>query len=371
MISGPHLMPFRNREIDFLRGIAIILVLFRHRNLNMVLYRGGWVGVDLFFVLSGFLVSNLLFNEYKRFGNVKPLLFLARRGFKIYPSYYLIVAIRVLFLVWLTWDGKSFFYRNHVWNTVFFVQNYWPGICGPTWSLAVEEHFYVLLALIIWLTSKLKLLERGHFFPLFCLGLLILVLTARLLTLHYYPISYQRNIFPTHLRLDSLVAGVILAWFHCFRAGSVQIFYSKIRYWAWPSALVMASTAFWLPVDGWYMVSFGYTINYLAFGFILLGFIYDPLPGKWLQRIFTKWAYALVWQTGRFSYNIYLWHAVAQSVFLKLIIHFWPHFGKEQVWHSVFYFVFSFGMGILATVSLENYFLTLRNRLAPTRVLTE
>ncbi len=66
----------RLRELDFLRGIAIILVLLNHKHLFDFTQTVGWVGVDLFFVLSGFLVSGLLFKEYIKFGNIKPLLFL-------------------------------------------------------------------------------------------------------------------------------------------------------------------------------------------------------------------------------------------------------------------------------------------------------
>jgi peptidoglycan/LPS O-acetylase OafA/YrhL len=76
-------------EIDFLRGIAIVLVLLHHHWLFDLPQRVGWAGVDLFFVLSGFLVSGLLFAEYKQFGGIKPFHFLIRRGFKIYPLFYL------------------------------------------------------------------------------------------------------------------------------------------------------------------------------------------------------------------------------------------------------------------------------------------
>src|SRR4051812_10077352 len=79
----------RLRELDFLRGVAIILVLLRHIPLFDSTMRMGWIGVDLFFVLSGFLVSGLLFKEYLKFGDIRPKLFLIRRGFKIYPVYFI------------------------------------------------------------------------------------------------------------------------------------------------------------------------------------------------------------------------------------------------------------------------------------------
>ena len=80
-------------SIDFLRGVAVLLVVFRHITLEPILLTVGWAGVDLFFVLSGFLVSNLLFQEYKQTQSVKPIRFLIRRGFKIYPLFYLIIIL--------------------------------------------------------------------------------------------------------------------------------------------------------------------------------------------------------------------------------------------------------------------------------------
>jgi len=93
--------------LDILRAIAIGLVLGHHMGrppadpsvLMRVIagwQRGGWIGVDLFFVLSGFLISGLLFREYDRHGQIKLSRFLARRGLRIYPPFYAFLAITVL-----------------------------------------------------------------------------------------------------------------------------------------------------------------------------------------------------------------------------------------------------------------------------------
>ena len=86
----------RIEELDFLRGIAVILVLFRHHEFFEPLHRAGWIGVDLFFVLSGFLVSKLLFIQFKDSMNVKISNFLVRRGLKIYPLFYFMLLLTVL-----------------------------------------------------------------------------------------------------------------------------------------------------------------------------------------------------------------------------------------------------------------------------------
>ncbi len=127
----------RIKSIDFLRGIAVLLVIFRHIYLEPILVTIGWAGVDLFFVLSGFLVSNLLFQEYKQTQTVKPIRFLIRRGFKIYPLFYLMIFL--LFFM-ETHRSPQFYdiYKARLLNEVLFIQNYHYDVTliGHTWSLA-------------------------------------------------------------------------------------------------------------------------------------------------------------------------------------------------------------------------------------------
>src|SRR5262249_60135649 len=107
----------------------------------MFIHRIGWMGVDLFFVLSGFLVSGVLFREYQRHQGLQVGRFLARRGFKIYPGFYL--------LLLATWAmGASAGPRGAITTPqllreAFYLQSYVPGFWSHTWSLAVEEHFYL------------------------------------------------------------------------------------------------------------------------------------------------------------------------------------------------------------------------------------
>src|SRR5215831_18752084 len=87
----------RNAQLDALRAIAVLLVLGRHLPFFPLWIRVGWTGVDLFFVLSGFLISGLLFREYKATGGIRIGRFLVRRGFKIYPAYYLFLTGSVIY----------------------------------------------------------------------------------------------------------------------------------------------------------------------------------------------------------------------------------------------------------------------------------
>src|ERR1700675_1801152 len=84
-------MRARNQWFDVLRGVAILLVLGRHYDYRYIRiwHSIGWAGVDLFFVLSGFLISGLLFSEYKTRNSISFKRFFIRRGLKIYPAFYL------------------------------------------------------------------------------------------------------------------------------------------------------------------------------------------------------------------------------------------------------------------------------------------
>jgi peptidoglycan/LPS O-acetylase OafA/YrhL len=121
----------RNEKLDILRCVAVLLVMLCHSGprsdgLFPIFGKIGWTGVDLFFVLSGFLISGLLFVEWRRDGRIQVGRFLIRRGFKIYPSFYVFLVVAGL--------AAHFFARNmtstvvEYLHEIFFVQNYFSGV---------------------------------------------------------------------------------------------------------------------------------------------------------------------------------------------------------------------------------------------------
>ena len=130
----------------------------------------------IFFVLSGFLVGGLLFKEHLTSGTVRLGRFLIRRGFKIYPLLWVSLALVVAVQ---TTQGISVPCESLLAEFLFFA-NYRPGVLGVTWSLAVEEHFYLLLPLLLLLVAGLRLRSPRPFarlpwavaaMALVCLGL--------------------------------------------------------------------------------------------------------------------------------------------------------------------------------------------------------
>ena len=128
----------RSKELDCLRCVAVFLVLCRHlpdlpdslwgpfRVPVHLLYEAGWAGVDLFFVLSGFLISGLLFREHQKYRRIDFKQFLVRRGLKIYPAFYCLIAGTIGVAILNRWNLPW----KRVFAEVFFVQNYFTGLWG-------------------------------------------------------------------------------------------------------------------------------------------------------------------------------------------------------------------------------------------------
>lgn len=146
-------------ELDGLRAIAIIGVLLFH--LHVPGAELGWAGVQLFFVLSGFLITGILLNSKMREGYFSR--FYIRRSLRIFPIYYLLLGVVLLYAVLrqVPYSGFPFYF--------FYLQNYYigwtanhtqfPGLFAHTWTLAVEEQFYLIWPLVVWLMSPQYLIR--------------------------------------------------------------------------------------------------------------------------------------------------------------------------------------------------------------------
>src|SRR4051794_35327684 len=155
----------RRLDLDVVRGVAILLAIGWHFNkglsgngvLDALQWPGrtfGWAGVDLFFVLSGFLVGQLVFKEHQRTGRFDGWRFTVRRALKLWPVLYVFLAVQVI-------SGAPL--DSFLWQTALHVQNYAGTSFKHLWSLAVEEHFYLVLAVLFPLAARRRLSPRVLF----------------------------------------------------------------------------------------------------------------------------------------------------------------------------------------------------------------
>ena len=201
----------RNPNLDLVRAAAIVLVLIHHigqwlDHMPALAHRYtglGRYGVELFFVLSGWLIGSLFFRERQHFGNVSLGRFWGRRWLRTLPPYFL-----VLPLAWVA----VFIFRDEPfdWRYLFFLQNYehsFPFFL-VSWSLCVEEHFYLFMPLLV-LVFPMFRVPLGLVLPL----MVVLALTARWidpLALPGQPFGYAEA--ATHLNLTGLALGLWFSW---------------------------------------------------------------------------------------------------------------------------------------------------------------
>jgi peptidoglycan/LPS O-acetylase OafA/YrhL len=303
--AQPSVLHSRNRNLDALRGIAILLVLGRHLTYFPLWTKIGWAGVDLFFVLSGFLISGLLFREWQQSGSLNLGRFYIRRGFKIYPAFYVLLLVSIAVSIFVPGITTHAVAWRSVLTESLFVQNYFPGIWGQTWSLAVEEHFYIALPIILWLLYRSR---RTHADPFRALpGLFMAVSTVaialRIATTWHMSTAADELLYlcPTHLRIDGLLFGVLLSYYRYFQP---EKFLELAR--GAGSAIVILVAAFLLlvvPLNSPIMHTVGFTMVFFGFGFLLVRAI-DAKPHRYASALVV----APLAGIGYYSYSIYLWH---------------------------------------------------------------
>ncbi len=346
----------RRLDLDVVRGLAIVLALGWHFSgghtgnvvLEVLTWPGstfGWAGVDLFFVLSGFLLGRLVLAEQARTGRFDGRRFTARRVLKLWPVLYVFLLVQAV-------AGPEP-WTTYLWQNALHVQNYAGTSLTHLWSLAVEEHFYLALAVLFPLFAR----RRGT--PRQLVAVLVAVLVAALALRIWgaaQGVSDVRLQWRTHFRVDSIAAGVLLA------AVSVH----------WPArfdrlcrrrglllGVLAAGTAHLALVgkSGPFGTTVGFTVAYLT-GAALLLLVYRA---AWVPR--ARWISVPMAALGRYSYGIYIWHVFAASVALDLV----PGWSRESTsaGAEVLEYAAGIAVGIAATQAVEKPVLRLRERLLP------
>jgi peptidoglycan/LPS O-acetylase OafA/YrhL len=371
--SGAEANPGHILALDGLRGLAILLVIphnadtFSHSAAWLwpleQLAHAGWIGVQLFFVLSGFLITrNLLATRHR--ADYLPGFFL-RRVLRIFPLYFLTL---LLFLVLLPLlvpfsAGALASHDNQVWLWTFtsnWAQPHGLEVSGYShfWSLAVEEQFYLLWPFVVLLAVGPRLLW-------ICLGLVLVALVSRALLVHAGAKPELAYMY-THCRMDALALGAAVATLARNRSWS-QWLVVRARLVLLLSVLSFAVTA-WvthtLAVYDPRTLSFGQTLLALSFAAViaLLAALPADHPGL-LRRALESRALRTV---GRVSFAMYVFHLPLTVAFGDSLERALEFTGQARpLAYALVVILLTFLAALASWHLLEKHFLALKTRLAP------
>lgn len=357
--------------LDGLRTIAVTLVIAGYSKNDLVhagaqtepkwlfdaLFYSGWTGVDLFFVLSGFLIGRILFQEVKSTGTVAVGSFLLKRGLRIWPLYYFICAIVLTKLV--------LFHQlppvSEILPDLFFVTNFFKEtLIFGSWSLSVEEQFYLFAAVFI-LISRRWVRSRTGKITHFLLFLFCCVPFARLAVWNHFSSNgmnlnfLEWEILHAYIftHCDGLLIGLIFA--------SVVVFRPNLATrdsWIKPlltTAVLVSAVLTW--VDH---ILFKYTFVTLIFASMLWSVVTDP---KSLFARILSWKYFQI--TSRLSYGMYLWYRFPLWRIASETRALLPGASSSVQWWVVFMVAFTLA-ALLAAVTyalVERPFLQLRDQI--------
>ncbi len=383
LTSTPPSAPGRVLSLDILRAVAILMVLGRHTVAPIAglgwaepvvgfWTRIGWAGVDLFFVLSGFLVSGLLFSEFRKTGAVNLRRFVIRRGFKIWPPYLVYIAFVACWLAWKNRHGDATGPWEQLWPNLLHVQNYFHTPRIHTWSLAVEEHFYLGVAfLFYWLLGRRKPDALLRSLPVAIILAVVTLCAVRTWVFATRPTDAV-NIYATHLRCDGLLLGTLLAYLSHFRPESLAILRRFPRSSILVGLALALPTLVLAPEANVWTAGIGLAALYVGFALLLCGFIQLPHSSPFMERTFASRPAAWLGAMGFFSYSIYLWHVdFGQTPLHKVALYAAARGvdpGVTYVATTSVYVAVAIATGCLMARLLEKPSLALRDRLFPSEV---
>jgi peptidoglycan/LPS O-acetylase OafA/YrhL len=307
--------------LDHLRALAITYVFlfhyqfFGHPAWEKNIAGFGWTGVDLFFVLSGFLISGQLFSTIAKGKTISIKEFFVKRFFRIIPPFLFVLFLYFVFPALSEWGHLS-----PIWRYLTFTLNFGAdakkyGTFSHDWSLCVEEQFYLILPLTLCLFTYFKAGKKAVYLilSLFSAGFMIRLwgwyhfIAPQLPTDNIGSVWNRYIYYPTYNRLDGLLVGVSIAGLFTFYP-SIKQKVNRHSNLIMLIGLIMLVGAYFVctPQDNFYTCVFGFPLIALAYGTILAAIVCTSNYFYNLKSFVTS-------QIATLSYSIYLIH--------KIIIH--------------------------------------------------
>ncbi len=369
-------MQNRIKELDGLRGVAVVLVMALHifkraayftkhpvllavSNLTTI----GWVGVDIFFTLSGFLITSILLEAKSEVGYFRN--FYARRILRIFPLYYFAIAFVLLFAPKVEPEFTSQL-GTALPVMLLYMQNWamlFDGFhitqyLGITWSLAIEEQFYLLWPLIVFFLKKDQLIKVGA-------GYVFVSIAARVVGMMFWhdPGEAARFFYYTSFtRFEEIIIGALLAIFVTYDHGkdairrySLPVFLASFAVFAglcvlsFPDALHPEYANIPLVIGGYTSAA--------VFSAGLIGVFITHPPQNILKRLFQNPVAVFL---GKYSYSIYLFHMTAALILLDVFWHSGMRGWKPYVLYVVTTYIATVIISLITWNVLEKHMLRLK-----------
>lgn len=356
----------RNKKLDGLRGSAILLIILWHYG-NNLLYNNTsyiakciktatsycWSGVDLFFVLSGFLLGSILLRNKNSKNYFKT--FYIRRVCRIFPVYYLSL-ILIIFIVYKgfaqtpEWSNVN---SLPTWSYLSFTQNIFMGIkatlgnryLSHTWSLALEEQFYLILPLLIYFLNTPWLLRT----------LIIAIVVSPVF--RYYSNNWFEAFNYLHCRFDALFTGVVCAYlFETEKTKNILIKKRKIV----GVIFLLFVLIICLMTAKKIIVPYHFENSIFAFTYSLLLLLLLTNSNELLSKLFSN---SILTKTGFISFGLYLFHQPVNGIVHFIFFKAPPQIQTlNELAATVLSFIISFSLAGLSYYYFERRFILLGHK---------
>lgn len=351
----------RVKSLDGLRAIAILMVTAGHTfwtlpasvgsNTMAQLFCNAALGVQIFFVISGYLITKLLLLEREKTGKINIRDFYIRRALRIFPVFFLYILVLIilkyslvpdiftdykliLFAVLYLWNYKQYFIKESVTDHGNFHMAHF-------WSLSMEEQFYLLWPVVFIKNNKERLIK-------ITIIMMFIIPVIRVAGYFLMPGSRAEATIMLHTAGDTIIMGcfgALLEQTACFKERLIKILSSNLLIIVVFGFLFIISPLLGIHLKGIYTLTVGQSLNNLCILILLFWTVYIP------SRISSVLNSKVLVHIGVLSYSLYIW----QAIFMSHKINFWTNHFPQNIF-------FSFAAGFISYYLIEKPILRLKNR---------
>lgn len=342
-------------RLDGLRAIAALMVLFSHYfvELHGPDFRYGGNGVQIFFVISGYLITMILLSQKNEaiVSRIKMTMnFIVKRALRLFPVYYVFLTGLVIISwqtgLWLTKEGTMWHYYTYTQNYLFLSEGFQSPLLNHTWSLAVEEQFYLFWPFIIFFIPRKA--ELPVLLTVFIGGVL-----SKIYFLNYFHAAGTVK-GVTFMHFDTLGAGALLAYCMYYNVERIKAFLSRTSVYLFLAGLLASAILTGLEYEDAFFLPLSLVLMSVALVYICTTSTKMPLNGMlaspWLVRI------------GKISYGVYLFHKPVPYFVNQLLLNLNVLDSIPAVVLFAIYTTLTLGIATLSWYLFERHFLKLKEK---------